>query len=111
MVSKSLFDGYWLIIGVSSALLTKPRAMLGVGKCLNAPSDFSRISEKRRPCSYIYSAHVVKSSDPGHSRSGHQVTSSDLTSEKVRMLVICYTECPITLKLPTIDIRTTYQYL
>ena len=34
-------------------------------------------------CSYIFSAHVVKISDSGHSRSGHQVTSSDLTSEKV----------------------------
>ena len=33
--------------------------------------------------SYIFSARVVKISDPGHSRSGHQVTSSDLTSEKV----------------------------
>ena len=33
-------------------------------------------------CSYIFPAHFVKISDPGHSRSGHQVTSSDLTSEK-----------------------------
>ena len=33
--------------------------------------------------SYLFSANVVKSSDPGHSRSGHQNTSSDLTSEKV----------------------------
>ena len=32
--------------------------------------------------------HVVKILDPGHSRSGHQVTSSDFTSEKVWMLVI-----------------------
>ena len=30
--------------------------------------------------SYIFSAHVVKIADPGHARSGHQVTSSDLTS-------------------------------
>ena len=30
-----------------------------------------------------FHAHVIKVSDPGHSRSGHQVTSSDLTSEKV----------------------------
>ena len=30
--------------------------------------------------SYIFSAHVVKISDPGHAKSGHQVTSSDLTS-------------------------------
>ena len=38
-------------------------------------------------CVYIFSAHVVKTSDQGHSRSGHQATSSDLTSEKVWMLV------------------------
>ena len=31
---------------------------------------------------------VKKLSDPGHSRSGHQAPSSDLTSEKVWMLVI-----------------------
>ena len=30
--------------------------------------------------SYIFSAYVVKILDPGHARSGHQVTSSDLTS-------------------------------
>ena len=33
-------------------------------------------------------AHVVKISDLGRSRSGHQVTSSDLTSEKVQRLAI-----------------------
>ena len=32
----------------------------------------------------LLSAHVVKKkSDPGHSRSGHQITESDLTSEEV----------------------------
>ena len=31
--------------------------------------------------SYIFSAHV-QISEPGHSRSGHKITSSDLTSEK-----------------------------
>ena len=36
-------------------------------------------------CSYILFAHI---SDLGHSRSGHQFTSSGLTSEKVWMLVI-----------------------
>ena len=36
---------------------------------------------------YIFSAHV-KMSDPGHLRSGHLVTSSDLTSKKVWILVI-----------------------
>ena len=35
-----------------------------------------------------FSAHVVKSTDPGHSRSGHQVTPNDFTSEKVWMFVI-----------------------
>ena len=30
--------------------------------------------------SYIFPAHVEKISDPDHSRSGHQITSSDLTS-------------------------------
>ena len=52
------------------------------------PSVFSRLSKnggaaRRRfwhTLSYIFSAHVVKISDPGHARSGHQVTSSDLTS-------------------------------
>ena len=34
-------------------------------------------------CLCIFSAHVVEISDPGHSRSGHQVTSIDITSEKV----------------------------
>ena len=48
-------------------------------------------TERRRfwhTCLYIFSTHVVKSSDPGRSRSGHQVTSSNLTSENVWMLVI-----------------------
>ena len=40
-------------------------------------------AERRRfwyTLSYINSTHVVKISDQGHSRSGHQVTWSDLTS-------------------------------
>ena len=37
--------------------------------------------------SYIFSAYVVEIVDPGHARSGHHVTSSDLTSQKVWMLV------------------------
>ena len=32
---------------------------------------------------HIFFAHTVKISDSGYSRSGHQVTSSDLTPEKV----------------------------
>ena len=35
------------------------------------------------PFPHIFSTHVVKISDPGHSMSGHQVRSSDLVSEKV----------------------------
>ena len=64
------------------------------------PEGLSRISKKKNggaqrrrfwcTCSYIFFARVLKVSDPGHSRSGHQVTSSDpdLTSENVWMFVI-----------------------
>ena len=49
-------------------------------------------TEKSNFChtyAYIFSAHVLKISDRGHSRLGHQGTSStNLTSEKVQMLVI-----------------------
>ena len=48
----------------------------GGGVVENPPSGFFQIVH----LSYIFSAHVVKISDPGHARSGHQVTSSDLTS-------------------------------
>ena len=61
------------------------------GGCLNTPFRFFADSWKSRfwhSCLYIFSAHFVKSSDPVHSRSGHQVTSSDLTSEKLWMFVI-----------------------
>ena len=37
---------------------------------------------------YLFSAHVVKISDESHSRPGHQVTQSDVTSGKVGMFVI-----------------------
>ena len=55
---------------------------------------FSRICQIRRraaplflvACSYIFSTHIVKIPDPG--RSGHQVTSSELTSESVWIFVI-----------------------
>ena len=52
---------------------------------------FSQISKKKKrrgalpfwhTCSYISFAHVVNISDQGLSRSGHQVTSSDLTSKQ-----------------------------
>ena len=54
------------------------------------PCGFSQISQKRwhgappfwNILSYIVSAHVVNISDQSHSRSGHQITSSDLTSVK-----------------------------
>ena len=48
-------------------------------------SGFSRISQRRRfwyTSSYIFSTRVVKISGPGRSRSGHQVTSNNLTWEK-----------------------------
>ena len=35
---------------------------------------------RRHILSYIFSVYVVKISDSGHARSGHQVTSSELTS-------------------------------
>ena len=79
---------------------------------------FSQISQKRRgarrrrswhTCSYIFSAYILKIVDPGHSRSGHQVTSSDLTSESLNARHR-YTEWLITLKLSPIDIRNnTYK--
>ena len=52
--------------------------------------------------SCIFSAHV-KIVDQGHLRSGHQVTSSDLTSYKVSTSSICYIERPTSLKLSAID--------
>ena len=63
-------------------------ALLGGGVVETPPSVFSTLSknggaQRRRfwyTLLYIFSAHVVKISDPGHARSGHQVTSSDLTS-------------------------------
>ena len=66
------------------------------GGVLTPPSGFSQISKKGsterhrfwHTYLYIASAHIVKISDRGHSTSGHQITPSDLTSEKVRMLVI-----------------------
>ena len=45
-----------------------------------------RLAERRNfwhSCSYIFPSYFVKISDPGHSRSSHQVTPSDLTSEKL----------------------------
>ena len=56
---------------------------------------------RRRFCtpvqrSCIFSAHIIQISDEGHSRPDYQVKSSDLTSEKVSMLVIA---TPIELSL------------
>ena len=72
------------------------RAVLGGGVFTPPPQVFREYlknggAQRRRfwyTCSYIISAHVVKISDLGRSRSGHQVTSSDLTSEKVQRLAI-----------------------
>ena len=60
----------------------------GRGDVWTSHSGLSQISRFWLACSYTFSAHFVKISDPGHWRSGHQVTSSDLTSEKVWMFVI-----------------------
>ena len=60
------------------------------GGCLDTSPQFFRIYQERRRflliCSHIFFAHV-KIPDSGHLRSGHQVTSSALTSEKVWILV------------------------
>ena len=67
-----------------------------LGGVLYAPHRFfaniskNVVAQRRRfwyTCLCTLSAHVVKTSDPGHSRSGYQVTSSDVTSENVWMLV------------------------
>ena len=50
----------------------------------NASAEHRRVWQA---CSYIFSAHA-QILDPGYSRSGHQDTTSDLTSEKVWMHVI-----------------------
>ena len=58
------------------------------------PCGFSQISQKQRRGLQPFLEHLFMPlfrtliSDPGSSKSGHKVTSSDLTSEKVRMLVI-----------------------
>ena len=46
----------------------------------------------------------MKISDPGLSRSGHQVTQSDLISEKFEAHH-SYTEWPVTLKLSAVDVH------
>ena len=53
--------------------------------------------------SYIFSAHVAKNLDPGHSRSGRQVTSSDLTLEKNLNARHTYGDWTTALKLSEID--------
>ena len=67
-------------------VITTRAGPVGVGHLCG----FSWILRRRfwYTCSYITSAHVVKMSDPGLSRSDHQVKSSYLTWEKVWMLVI-----------------------
>ena len=55
---------------------------------VRTPLRFRRYIIFWRTRSYLFSAYVGKISDPDHSRSGHQVTWSDLTSEKVWMLVL-----------------------
>ena len=55
------------------------------------------------PVHTCFSAHVTIS-NPGHSRPGHKVTSSDLPQKKFECFLYL-AECPITLKLSVIDIR------
>ena len=68
-----------------------PRRPGGGGAFLRPPRFFANISKTATRSaavldtytrSDIFFAHAMKISDPGHSRSGHHVTSSDLTSEK-----------------------------
>ena len=79
----------------------------------NPPPAFPDCKKRRR---YVppFLAHlfmhlfriVVKISDPGHPRSGHQVTSSDLTSWSLNARY-SYTEWLITWKLSVIDIHNS----
>ena len=79
--------------GVASTPLARARVNLRPDGGWELPSGFVQIVRKQRRAAppwhtyhtwhtlpYIFSAYVVKISDPGHVRSGHQVTSSDLTS-------------------------------
>ena len=74
---------------LSPASVSRSLNLRLAGRLLRTPLRFfSRLSKNdgaQRRCfwhtlSYIFSAHVVEILDPGHARSGHQVTSSDLTS-------------------------------
>ena len=56
---------------------------------------------------FIHFFALVKVSDPGLSRSGHQVTTSDLTSEKVWIHVVATPNDRPLSKLPAIDIRNS----
>ena len=64
-------------------------------------------------CQCIFFARVVDILDIGHSRSGHQITSSDLTSEKKCNARYSYTDWPpVALTLSRVDIRNSvYKYL
>ena len=77
----------WTAHNVLSAL-----ARAGPGEGLDTTSGFSQTSKKkkkRRRLAHLFiifsalNPFLLESSDQGHSGSGHQVTSSDLTSEKV----------------------------
>ena len=71
------------------ALFLNPRR---AGKC-GVPIIFREYSRQNLwyTSAYIFPAHVGKTSDPSHLRSGHQSTSSDLTSENVPMTDIATT--------------------
>ena len=81
-----------LTVTEASAIIS-PRRTGGV--TLDTPSGFSQIYQKGRfdappflSHMFIHHSHTCKILDKGYARSGHQVKSSDLTSEKVWMLAI-----------------------
>ena len=66
--------------------------MLGVGEGGGYPHVSRRYIKNGgavfgTPVRYISSPNIVKISDPGYSKSGHQVMSSDLTSESLNARV------------------------
>ena len=83
----------------------------GEGDTLEKPPAFFQFVRKGdaeshhswHTCSYIFSLHVVKISDPGRLRSGHQVMTSDLTSEKSLDAHHSYNDRLMALELSAID--------
>ena len=92
LVFTDILREYIISSGKQRNTKTEEPSVAGSENWLTHPSDFSsnisQTAELSHTCSYIFFAHVVHILDPCHSKSGHQVTSSDLTSEKVWMLAI-----------------------